>query len=122
MAELLCEFTVHGDPKPKGRPRMGKYGAYTPRATQDAERAVIDAFELACPLWEPSIERLRVEADFYRKGLRKVDTDNCGKLLLDALNGVLYVDDEQVDEQEFKRRYQAGDEARTVVRVWILED
>jgi len=121
MNELLAAFTIYGDPKPKGRPRFGKGRAYTPQQTVDAETAVIDAFEYACPLFEPSIEYLRVEVDFYRRTMRKVDADNLYKLTTDALNKVAYCDDEQVAEGEFKRIYGAGDKARTEVRIYILE-
>jgi len=122
MNELLASFTIYGEPKPKGRPRFGKGHAFTPKQTVDAETAVVDAFEFACPLFEPSIEYLRVEADFYRRTLRKVDGDNLFKLLTDALNKVAYLDDEQIAESEIRRIYGARDKARTDVRIYILED
>jgi crossover junction endodeoxyribonuclease RusA len=122
MPELLTAFTVWGEPKPKGRPRFGKGRTYTPQQTVEAETAVIDSFELSCPLFEPSIEYLRVEVEFYRRTHRKADTDNLYKLLTDALNKVAYLDDEQIAESETKRIYGAGDKARTEVRIYILEE
>lgn len=120
--ELLCAFTIHGEPKPKGRPRFGRNGTYTPKGTVDAERAVVDAFDLECPLWEPTVETLRVEIDFHRKGKRAADVDNLAKTTLDALNKVAWVDDAQIAHLNLRRFYGAGDNARTVVRIYILED
>lgn len=121
MSELLAEFTVWGDPLPKGRPRFGKGRAYTPQKTRDAETAVVNAFELACPLWSPTTERLQIEVDFYRRTMRKVDADNCLKLVQDALNHVLYIDDEQLDDIHARRFYGHKDKARTEVKVYILD-
>lgn len=122
MSELLTAFTIYGQPFPKERPRHGKGHTFTPQKTVDAETAIIDAFELACPLFEPSIENLRLEADFYRRTRHAVDGDNLFKLLTDALNKVAYRDDRQIAEGEFKRIYGAGDKARTEVRIYILEE
>lgn len=122
MSELLTSFTVWGEPLPKQRPKFGKGRAYTPKKTRDAETAVIDAFELACPLWVPTLGNLKVEADFYRKGHRHADTDNLFKLLTDALNGVAYVDDEQISDAHPRRFYGAGDKARTEVRIYLTAE
>jgi crossover junction endodeoxyribonuclease RusA len=122
MPELLTAFTIYGQPFPKERPRFGKGRAYTTQKTTNAETAIIDAFELACPLFEPSIENLRLEADFYRATRHAVDSDNLYKLLTDALNGVAYRDDRQLSQGEFRRFYGAGDKARTDVRIYILEE
>jgi crossover junction endodeoxyribonuclease RusA len=120
--ELLATFTIWGDPLPKGRPRFGKGRAYTPARTRAYETAVVDAFELACPLWEPVIDHIRVEADFHRATKRRVDVDNLAKSLTDALNGVAYDDDEQIAELSVARSYGAKDNARTEVRLYLLGD
>lgn len=120
--ELLCSFVVWGEPKPKGRPRFSGGHAYTDAKTKAAETAVVDAFDLACPLWEPSIETLRVQIDFHRKGHRAADVDNLAKTVLDALNGVAFVDDKQISQLVLNRVYGAGEQARTEVHIWILED
>jgi crossover junction endodeoxyribonuclease RusA len=119
--ELLTAFTIPGQPFPKERPRHGKGRTFTPQKTVDAEKAIIEAFDLACPLFEPSVEDLRIEADFYRQTRHAVDGDNLYKLLTDALNKVAYRDDRQIAQGEFRRFYGAGDKARTEVRIYILE-
>lgn len=122
MRELLAAFTVWGEPKPKERARVGKGHGYTPKATRDAESAVIEAFKTAHPLFVPTVETITLEADFYRKGKRKVDADNLLKLTQDALNKVAFVDDEQICELTGRRFYGAGVRARTEVRIYLAEE
>lgn len=119
--ELLVAFTVHGEPKPKGRPRFGGGHAYTDAKTKAAETAVVDAFDLEAPLWEPTIETLRVEIDFHRRTNRPADIDNLAKTCLDAMNKVVFVDDRQIKQLVLDRFYGAGDKARTEVRIYMLE-
>jgi len=122
MGDLLAAFTVWGEPKPKERPRFGRGRTYTPKKTEDAENAVIAAFKTECPQFTASIENLRLEIDFHRKGQRAVDLDNLVKLVQDALNGLLYVDDSQVAELAAARHHGAGDKARTDVRIYLLAE
>ena len=98
--EHIVSFEIPGRPTPKGRPRFAKGHAYTPKTTRDRERLVVDLFELACPLWEPTVEDVRLTVDAYFKGKRTADLDNIAKLCSDALNGYAYVDDRQVRRLE----------------------
>lgn len=120
--ELITEFTIWGQPKPKERPRRGRAGNwYTPKTTVDQETAVLDAFELACPLWEPTIERVRLEVDAHFENKVISDGDNVFKLVGDALNKRAYRDDKQVKQGAFEWFENAGDKARTVVRLYIYK-
>jgi crossover junction endodeoxyribonuclease RusA len=121
LSDLLAEFTVYGNPKPKQRPRHGQGRTFTPKATVIAEDAVRAAYRAAYPLAVPTIENIRLEADFYRATGHHVDGDNLYKLVTDALNKVAYVDDTQITEGEFRRFYGAGDNARTVIRITITD-
>lgn len=122
---LLAEFTVHGQPLPKARPKFkGGQGGYTPKATVTAEKNVRAAFEIAYPGWQPIAKdvRLRIDADFYRATAHHVDTDNLLKLVTDALNRVAFADDEQFTEVRARRVYGVGaDHARTHVRIYRAE-
>lgn len=122
MSELIAAFTVWGEPKPKERPRFGRGRTYTPKKTADAEKAVVSAFKTAHPQFTATIETLRLEIDFHRKGQRAVDLDNLVKLVQDALNGVLYADDAQVAELVAARHHGAGEQARTDVRVYPINE
>lgn len=93
---ILCDCTIPGDPIPKGRPRQGKGGhTYTPQRTIDAEEAVAWALRAAYS-GKPTRELLTVTLAFRCATKRRTDIDNLAKLVLDAGNGVVWVDDQQV--------------------------
>ena len=51
--------------------------------------------------------RLRIDYEFHFKGKRPRDTSNYIKVAEDCLSGILFDDDEQVDEVRAKRFYHA---------------
>lgn len=118
--EPVIEFTVHGEPLPKSRPRA-KEGQrpFTPKRVKDAEANVRAAFQVAYPGWValPKDERLRIDVTFYRETRRGTDVDNLLKLVTDALNQVAFADDEQISNVHAYRVYGAGTDARTEVRI-----
>lgn len=116
--EPRVAFVVGGEPIPKGRPRA-KAGqrAFTPKRTVDAEKRVAGAFRSTHPGFTPMRGRLMFMATFYRSTRHRVDTDNLVKLCTDALNGIAYADDEQIEEIHARRIYGAGDTARTIIRI-----
>lgn len=102
MIELA--FTVPGLPVPKERPRLGKRGhVYTPRATSSFERTV-GAFALramALAGWRrprDADDRFALTANVYWPDARRRDLDNVVKAVADSLNGLVYIDDSQIDE------------------------
>ncbi len=107
--ELVLPWKVHA----KQRPRGGKNGVvYTPKATKDAEKIVKQSFvdcmgENFPPLAGPvAVElslgndeilfRIAPHAEHEHRKLRG-DIDNYAKTILDALNGVAYYDDRQIE-------------------------
>jgi Holliday junction resolvase RusA-like endonuclease len=124
-------FTVPGEPRGKGRPRAtaALNGAgepfvrmHTPRETRQAEKVIRDAFKARHPGHRPwtGPVLLRFTAVFqtpagFNQALRdaadrgllyavkKPDKDNIEKLIVDALNGVAFVDDQQVMGGGLKR-------------------
>ena len=118
--EPITTFIIPGRPKPKGRPRFTRKGhAYTPDTTRKAEREIIDLFELACPLWEPTIEDVRLTIDVCFQYGRVADLDNVAKLVSDALNGYAYVADRQVRKLDVTGHENAGDNCGVVVSLAI---
>lgn len=116
---FMVTFFVEGTPVGKGRPRFAKRGnfvsTYTPNKTKDYETVIKDAAKLAMgssgPIESPitvaiyitvpipqSYSKKRTEAclNGSEQPIKKPDIDNIAKCFLDAMNGVVYVDDVQV--------------------------
>ena len=91
----LLDMVIEGDPVPKARPRSGRNGhTYTPQRTRDAEKVIRDlAAELVD---EPYDGPVAISCHFECATARRTDGDNLMKLVWDALNGVVYVDDSQI--------------------------
>ena len=111
-------FHIHTIPVPKGRPKFSKIGGfvrtYTPKKTQDFETEVREAAKQAMtrePLETPLAVylyfRLPIPQSYSKKRTtacltgsekptKKPDLDNLAKSVLDALNGVIYLDDSQI--------------------------
>jgi len=89
--EGLIRFTVYGQPIPKKRPRLGKAGTYTPKATVDYEKMVKRHARQQMTM--PFNADVFVHMAFYRKTRHRVDVDNLSKSVLDAMNKVAYTDD-----------------------------
>ncbi len=110
------ELFIPGKPQGKQRPRKGRYGFYTPKATKAYERtvALLAKAEMAkscrritekpislslrilyeIPKSWPKHKQLSA-AEQRIKPTVKPDADNVQKIILDALNGVFYFDDKQ---------------------------
>lgn len=53
----------------------------------------------------PLMRPIKLSITYYFGTKRKCDLDNFNKLTLDALTGVVYEDDSQIDELNIKRGY-----------------
>lgn len=88
---------VQGRPVPKSRPRLGMRGrtayVYTPEKTKEYQQLVGWIARKSCkkPLKGPVAVFMRL----YTKG--RFDIDNVAKSILDGMNGICYLDDEQVN-------------------------
>lgn len=90
-----------GQPQSKQRPRLGKGVIYTPNGTRQAERAIGLLFKSKFPGHRPDKKNrfgIRILFQCGPQHGRRGDVDNMAKLVLDALNGVLWKDDSQVAE------------------------
>jgi Holliday junction resolvase RusA-like endonuclease len=117
------------DPVAKGRPRMGALGnVFTPKKTRDAEDAMrwMVASSLAkrsTPLFDGPLD-VNVQFTFAApKSLKRrshtvrPDLDNLIKGL-DALNGLVWVDDSQIQTIRATKHY--GDRGMIRIQVWEL--
>ena len=110
-------FTVEGEPQSKARARVTRTGhTYTPKTTVDAERRVRECFEAT--VCEPFSNAVGVELAFFQGTRARRDIDNMVKLVLDALNGVAWTDDVQVNVVLARRVYTVKDRARSVIRIF----
>lgn len=125
-ATLVAEFTVPGEPVSKSRARFTKRGsktvAYTPERTKEGEERVAWSYRSRCKTGVPTDPEIayRVEARFYNGTRQRRDVDNMVKLVLDGLNGVAWVDDDQVLQIEATKSWVPKDEARTEVRIFRI--
>lgn len=120
----LRTFEWFGQPRGQGRPRKGKWGMYKASEDKSYEQQIAMAYMLrhrnAQPFTGGVIVRLTVLMPIpksYSKRMReachngeklplcKPDVDNAVKAVLDALNGVAYLDDKQVTECHVTKKY-----------------
>jgi Holliday junction resolvase RusA-like endonuclease len=129
----MIKLVIPGEPVAKGRPRVTKWGTYTPEKTKNYETLVKELFfiEHGQPLLEGPLS-MRVQAYFTipkstskkRKELMKSgeirptkrpDLDNILKIIGDALNEVAYKDDKQIISASIEKFY--SDEPRLEVEI-----
>lgn len=136
--ERIVTFAVDGRPVPKGRPRVTRHGAYTPKSTQIFESAIRAAW-LECgekPFEDGEALDVMVNAYFpipsgtpkSKSGklhlapyLKREDIDNIIKAVLDALNGYAYKDDSAV-YSVYGRKIYTMEEPFTAVTIRSVED
>lgn len=129
----FLDFTVYAKAVGKGRPRVTTRGgyahAYTPAKTREFENLVSwSAKRAMCqrPLVAPgralfvqitvsiipplSWSKKRRSEAFGAFCLKKPDTDNVAKAILDAMNGIVYEDDAQVAGLVVQKFYAEKDE------------
>lgn len=113
-------FVVHADPKSKGRPRFAHGRAYTPKATQDAEAVIRDAYLNATKMRDgyKFTGPLGVHIRFIAGTRHRKDIDNMVKLVLDALNGVAYEDDYLIQELTAEKYISTEEKPHTQVYLY----
>lgn len=111
---MIATFTIPGEPTAKGRPRVTRYGTYTPKETVAYENLVKLMYRekyhnkmlegalmgmVTCyfpvPKSMPKYKRKLVESGQLHP-TKKPDCDNLAKAVFDALNGIAYKDDSQI--------------------------
>lgn len=135
---MQWQFRVPGRPIPQPRPKISTRGGFG-RAYVEAKhpihayrRAIAAAasgtawWGVSDGAWEVEIEAVfqRPQSHLTRRGVRRsaprwpprVDWDNLGKGVCDALTGVVWKDDDQVIDGRVKKRFAvAGEEPHTLV-------
>ena len=131
---MKIKLVVPGKAQAKERPRLGKYGTYTPYKTKNCENWIKTIFIQNYPLMKPLESPLRVsiilnvdiptsaskkKQDEMRRGIllptKKPDVDNVAKSILDALNKIAYRDDKQIIHLEVTKRYSDFTNAEIII-------
>lgn len=121
---MMFQFTLPITPVPKGRPRLSRFGTYTPAKTKKYEndvRLLVKSMMGSQQPIETPLEvflyfRLPIPKSYSKKrteaclsGLdkpsKKPDLDNLAKGLMDAFNGLIYKDDSQIVEMHLTKVY-----------------
>ena len=104
----------------KGRPRFANGKTYTPKTTKDAENEMRWVIKRKYPGLQPDPHALfKIEAFFSQSTFQRRDLDNMIKLVSDACNQLVWVDDAQVVEiaARLSRGQAAGYSEITISRV-----
>ena len=130
--QVIPSIIIEGPAVGKGRPRATSRGGharmYSPAKTVAYEALVKSIAMIAmnrqapCPgpieaeIWvlvmppkSFSKKKIRMALDGDIRPTSKPDLDNVAKALLDACNGIVYLDDKQVTDLVIRRRYAAKD-------------
>lgn len=133
---MTYEFEIEGKIIGKERPRVNMYTGfvYTPNKTKDYEFWIQQCFKIKYPNFTQIDGRVKVEIIAYlsipkntsKKKIslmlsneisptKKPDVDNIAKSILDAMNGFVFKDDNQVSKISVEKRF--GESEKVYVRV-----
>ena len=98
---MRYSFTVPGTPRPKARPRLGSVGVYTPAPTNRYAHKVATCARQARVRVAPGPFAVTILLWFSER--RRRDIDNCAKSILDALTGIAWQDDSDVEQLTLHR-------------------
>ena len=120
---MIVTFTIPGEPTAKGRPRVTRYGTYTPKETVAYENLVKLMYRekyhnkmlegaligtVTCyfpvPKSMPKYKK-KLAGEFEIFPTKRPDCDNLAKAVFDALNGIAYKDDSQIVGMSVLKRY-----------------
>ena len=115
-------FLLPWQPHAKKRPRISRGGGRThqdpaDKLAEDHTREYLRE-EMASRGLEPYTGNVSIHVVFYRETRQVVDLDNLLKHLLDAGNGVVWVDDKQITKYQNIALELDRDWPRTLLEVW----
>lgn len=117
LAPPRVQFFVPGEPISWARAGRSGRRSFTPKRVRDAQAHITVEFWKAHPHHVPWDGDVSLSVQFFNANRRRRDIDNQLKLVMDALNGVVWVDDVEVQRVTAERRPAVGDE---VAGTWIV--
>jgi Holliday junction resolvase RusA-like endonuclease len=104
MSKPILSLTVDGPPQSQPRPRVTQHGTYMPQPYKSYKEVVAWSVRVALGPYEPDATgRYRLHLTFHlqpqktTKRMRRQDIEKLAGTIMDALEGILYHNDEQVD-------------------------
>ena len=120
---MKVKFVIPGTPKGKERPRITKFGVYTPKQTKAYEEYIKECYRQQCDVYFED-KSIYIDAIAYVEPLKqyrkaetkaalanefhptsKPDTDNIMKAVLDALNGIAFADDRYIYDLHIVKKF-----------------
>lgn len=119
----MITFEVLGEPVAKGRPRVCKFGTFTPKKTKDYEELVKNTYikehgktklegqlkvTINAYFTIPKSASKKLSLDMFSgivRPTKRPDADNVAKSITDGLNGIAYNDDSSIVELTVKKFY-----------------
>lgn len=133
----MYQFIVPGAPRGKQRPKVTRNGAYTPEETKQYEQKVLACFLNEYPRMKPIRNGVNVHITAFfeipksygkarrerilnglERPTKKPDADNIAKIILDALNGKVILDDKQVVVLTVKKHYSTIPRVEVLIEEW----
>lgn len=133
----MIELIIPGQPTGKARPRVTKWGAYTPEKTVNYETLVKEMFAIKYPDHKPYEKEVALFVDAYFeipksapkskriamkhndiRPIKKPDVDNIVKIIGDALNKLAYRDDSQIVSTTITKKYT---DEQPYTQIWIID-
>ena len=133
----MYQFIVPGAPRGKQRPKVTRNGAYTPEETKRYEQKVLACFLNEYPRMKPIRNGVNVHITAFfeipksygkarrerilnglERPTKKPDADNIAKIILDALNGKVILDDKQVVVLTVKKHYSTIPRVEVLIEEW----
>lgn len=129
----MIKLIIPGEPVAKARPRVTKWGAYTPEKTKNYETLVkelyfvkhgqtlldgeldiyIDAYFKIPKSTSKKRKAMMISGEI--RPIKRPDWDNVGKIVTDALNDIAYKDDSQIVTATVSKYY--SEEPRVEVKI-----
>ena len=133
----MYQFIVPGAPRGKQRPKVTRNGTYTPEETKRYEQKVLACFLNEYPRMKPIRNGVNVNITAFfeipksygkarrerilnglERPTKKPDADNIAKIILDALNGKVILDDKQVVVLTVKKHYSMIPRVEVLIEEW----
>lgn len=130
----MISFTIYGEPVAKARPRVTRYGTYTPEKSKNYERWVQASFIKKYRNFKPLETDIEVDIKLHFeipkrtskkkraemlsgkvRPQKRPDFDNCAKAVTDALNNFAYLDDKQISKATVEKLW--TDEPRVEITI-----